>query len=135
MLPGYVYHITHRCVDKEFLLRFAKDRQIYFRWLREGMQRYKVTLYAYCITCNHVHILAHVDKTENAASCLCRRRPELSEALAIGSQAFIQQVQAQYNRRFSFETEIYEDDSTNCTWVLRECEPSYNVFSSPRNSR
>lgn len=26
-IPGQVWHITHRCHKKEFLLKFAKDRQ------------------------------------------------------------------------------------------------------------
>ena len=25
-IPGYVWHITHRCHKKEFLLKFARDR-------------------------------------------------------------------------------------------------------------
>jgi hypothetical protein len=29
-LPGYVWHITHRCHQKEFLLKFSRDRK---RWL------------------------------------------------------------------------------------------------------
>ena len=26
-IPGHAWHITHRCHQKEFLLKFAKDRQ------------------------------------------------------------------------------------------------------------
>lgn len=26
-IPSYVWHITHRCHKKEFLLEFARDRQ------------------------------------------------------------------------------------------------------------
>ena len=26
-LPGHVWHITHRCHQKDFLLKFSKDRQ------------------------------------------------------------------------------------------------------------
>ncbi len=26
-LPGHVWHITHRCHKKEFLLKFSKDRK------------------------------------------------------------------------------------------------------------
>jgi len=26
-LPGHVWHITHRCHQKEFFLKFAKDRK------------------------------------------------------------------------------------------------------------
>ncbi len=65
LLPGYTYHLTHRCVNKEYLLRFAKDRKNYRQWLLEGVRRYKVNLYGYCITSNHVHIIARVDDTEN----------------------------------------------------------------------
>jgi hypothetical protein len=28
-LPGYVWHITHRCHKREFLLKFEKDKK---RW-------------------------------------------------------------------------------------------------------
>lgn len=64
MMEGYVYHLTHRCHDRAFLLRFARDRDAYRRWLRIGVQRYKVPVFGYSITCNHVHIVAHVqDRT------------------------------------------------------------------------
>jgi hypothetical protein len=29
-VPGYIWHITHRCHKREFLLKFAKDR---YRWM------------------------------------------------------------------------------------------------------
>jgi REP element-mobilizing transposase RayT len=29
ILPGYVYHLTHRCHDRKFLLKFAQDRDRY----------------------------------------------------------------------------------------------------------
>ena len=29
MLPGYCYHLTHRCHNRDFLLKFAKDRDTY----------------------------------------------------------------------------------------------------------
>jgi len=32
-LPGHVWHITHRCHNKEFLLKFAKDRKRWLHWL------------------------------------------------------------------------------------------------------
>ncbi len=32
-LPGHVWHITHRCHKKEFLLKLVKDRQ---RWIHSG---------------------------------------------------------------------------------------------------
>lgn len=57
LLPGHTYHLTHRCHDRQFLLRFARERRVYREWLREGARRYGVSVYAYCLTSNHVHLV------------------------------------------------------------------------------
>jgi REP element-mobilizing transposase RayT len=57
-IPGCVWHITHRCHKKEFLLRFAKDRRSYLKWLFEARKRYGLSILGYSVTSNHVHILA-----------------------------------------------------------------------------
>jgi len=36
-LPGHVWHITHRCHQKKFLLKFARDRRCYLRWVFEAI--------------------------------------------------------------------------------------------------
>jgi putative transposase len=56
-LPGYVWHITHRCHEKKFLLKFARDRQRYLRWVFEAKKRYGLSVLNYMITSNHVHLL------------------------------------------------------------------------------
>jgi putative transposase len=65
---GHTYHLTHRCHDKKFLLKFARDRDLYRKWLREGVRRYGVSVYNYCITSNHVHIVANVDDADSVSS-------------------------------------------------------------------
>jgi len=55
-LPGYVWHITHRC-HKEFLLKFARDRRRYLRWLFEAKKRFGLSVPNYMVTSNHVHLL------------------------------------------------------------------------------
>jgi putative transposase len=67
LLEGYTYHLTQRCHDREFLLRLAKDRDIYREWLRQGVRRHGVSVYGFCITGNHVHILAHVDSVDDVS--------------------------------------------------------------------
>jgi putative transposase len=64
LLQGYTYHLTQRCHDRRFLLRFARDRDKYREWLREGVVRHRVPVYGFCITSNHVHVLAHADSVE-----------------------------------------------------------------------
>lgn len=56
-IPGYIWHITHRCHKRDFLLKFAKDRQRYLQWLYQARKRYGLTILNYMVTCNHVHLL------------------------------------------------------------------------------
>jgi len=56
-IPGYVWHITHRCHKKEFLLKFARDRRRWLQWLFEAKKRYALTVLNYVVTSNHAHIL------------------------------------------------------------------------------
>jgi len=84
LLEGYTYHLTHRCHNRKFLLNFARDKEAYAKWLREGVHRYGVSIYGFCITNNHVHIIAHVDCVEDVGNLM---------KLAAGSTA------KQYNLR------------------------------------
>lgn len=56
-LPGHVWHITHRCHKKEFLLKLVKDRQRWLYWLYEAKKRYGLRILNYMVTSNHVHLL------------------------------------------------------------------------------
>ena len=46
-LPGHVWHITHRCHQKEFFLKFAKDRKRWVQWLYEARKRYGLSVLNY----------------------------------------------------------------------------------------
>lgn len=61
---GYTYHLTHRCHDRRFLLKYVCDRDTYRKWLHEAVKRYAVPVYGFCVTSNHVHLIVHVDDTE-----------------------------------------------------------------------
>ncbi len=56
-LPGYIWHITHRCHKKEFLLKFSKDRERWISWLFEARKRYGLCVLNYVVTSNHIHLL------------------------------------------------------------------------------
>lgn len=56
-LPGYVWHITHRCHQRKFLLKFARDRRRYLHWLFEAKKRFGLCVLDYVVTSNHVHLL------------------------------------------------------------------------------
>jgi REP element-mobilizing transposase RayT len=42
--PGYIWHITHRCHKRDFLLKFSKERHRYLQWLYEPRKRYGLTV-------------------------------------------------------------------------------------------
>lgn len=56
-LHGHVWHITHCCHKKEFLLKFAKDRKRWRQWLFEARKRSGLCVLNYIITTNHIHLL------------------------------------------------------------------------------
>ena len=56
-LPGRLWHITHRCHEKAFLLKFARDRRAYLHWLFEARKRFGLCLLNYAVTSNHIHLL------------------------------------------------------------------------------
>ncbi|MFP4028573.1 MAG: transposase [Candidatus Brocadiia bacterium] len=70
IMPGHAYHLTHRCHDREFLLRFQKDRDTYREWLREGMSRHGVSVLGYCITSNHVHLVVSGEQQQKVSSMM-----------------------------------------------------------------
>ena len=58
-LSGYVWHITHRCHRKAFLLKFARDRRRWLYWLCQAKLRFGLCVLNYTVTCNHIHLLVH----------------------------------------------------------------------------
>jgi len=56
-IPGQIWHITHRCHKREFLLKFTKDRRRWLQWLYEAKKRYGLVILNYTVTSNHIHLL------------------------------------------------------------------------------
>ena len=60
-IPGQIWHITHRCHKREFLLKFEKDRKRWLQWLLEAKRRFGLIILNYAVTSNHVHLLVADD--------------------------------------------------------------------------
>jgi len=65
-IPGYIWHITHRCHKREFLLKFAKDRRRWMGWLFEARKRYGLSILNYMVTSNHVYLLVSGNSDRDA---------------------------------------------------------------------
>jgi REP-associated tyrosine transposase len=62
-VKGYIWHVTHRCHQQAFLLKFERDRRCWRNWLFEARRRYGLCVLSYIATSNHVHLLI-VDRGE-----------------------------------------------------------------------
>lgn len=56
-IPGYTWHITHRCHKQEFLLKFVRDRKKWISWLYEAKKRFGLMVFNFTVTSNHIHLL------------------------------------------------------------------------------
>jgi len=58
-MPGQIWHITHRCHKREFLLKFTRDRRRWIELLLEATRRYGLVVLNYMVTSNHIHLLVY----------------------------------------------------------------------------
>jgi putative transposase len=93
-LAGHVWHITHRCHERQFLLKFAKDRRAWVYWLYQARRRYGLCVLNYVVTSNHIHLLVKD-----------RGHGEIARSM----QLIAGRVAQQFNRRKSRKGAYWED--------------------------
>ena len=93
-LAGHVWHITHRCHERQFLLKFAKDRRAWVYWLYQARRRYGLCVLNYVVTSNHIHLLV---------------KDRGHEEIARSMQLIAGRVAQQFNRRKSRKGAYWED--------------------------
>ena len=94
-IPGYVWHITHRCHKKEFLLKFGRDRRRWMDWLFEAKKRYGLCVWNYMVTSNHIHLLVVDNGKRNT--------------IANSMQLIAGRTGQEYNQRKSRKGAFWED--------------------------
>lgn len=99
ILPGHVYHVTHRCHQRKFLLKFKQDRDVYRSMLRDRVARYRISLFNFAVTSNHVHLLLRPQPTASLES--------LSEFMRSLEGDFAQYYNLRKGRRNAFWGDRY----------------------------
>ena len=61
-IPEQIWHLTHRCHKREFLLKLVKDKQRWLHWLFEAKERYGLVILNFTVTSNHIHLLVFDEK-------------------------------------------------------------------------
>ena len=109
-LPGHIWHITHRCHKKEFLLKFSKDRKRWRYWLFEAKKRYGLSVLNFIITSNHIHLLV-VD----------RGRGEIARSMQLIAGRTAQEYNQRKNRKGAFWEDRYNATAVDTGDYLARC--------------
>ena len=110
-LPGYVWHITHRCHKREFLLKFVRTRQRYQHWLYQARRRFAVEILDYTITSNHVHLILRNQGGKN----------EIPAMLQLVASRTAQEYNARKGRRGAFWEDRYHATAIEAGNHLQRC--------------
>lgn len=111
-LPGYTWHITHRCHKKEFLLKFARDKSRWLHWLKQAKQRFGLPILDYVVTSSHIHLLAHDGG---------RRPGTIARSMHLVAGRTAQEYNLRKNRRGAFWEDRYHAVAIENGRHLFEC--------------
>ena len=59
------YHIVTRGNQQQEVFHCDRDHKKYLSMLRKAKQKYQISLYAYCLMPNHVHLLIDTSCSKN----------------------------------------------------------------------
>ena len=94
-IPGYIWHLTHRCHKREFLFKFARDRNRWLQLLFVAHKRYGLSILNYVVTSNHIHLVV----TDNGKR----------DAIAKSMQYIAGRVGQEYNQRKNRKGAFWQD--------------------------
>jgi putative transposase len=109
--PNYVWHITDRCVNKEFLLRFKQDRTNWISWMYEAKKRFNISILNYAVTSNHIHCVVMNNANTN----------EIAKAMHLASGRTAQEYNERKNRHGSFWGDRYHATAVETGQHLINC--------------
>jgi putative transposase len=104
--PEAIYHIMSRCQSEILLFRDDGDKDFYLGRLKFYMEKYKCSLYAYCLMDTHLHL--HLDP----------KGFDISRFMACLNTSYAGYYNRKYNRRGSviqdrFQSRLVDTDEYN----------------------
>ena len=124
ILPGRIDHLTHGRHHRQFLLRFAKDRDGYRARLGEAAVNVDASLLTYHITSNPVHVLTYADDPGQIAALMQQGAGELAQQqLQLEEQSGSWIVQECYDGLFGPEKKSMGTVATSNLCQLPPLEP------------
>lgn len=109
-LPGHVWHITHRCHNQEFLLKFSRDRKRWRHWLFEAKKRFDLCVLNYIVTSNHIHLLVS-DRGEG----------EIARSMQLVAGRTAQEYNLRKGRKGAYWEDRYHATAVDTEGYLERC--------------
>ncbi len=116
-IPGHVWHLTHRCHKREFLLKFAKDRHRWLQWLYEARKRHDLVILNYVVTSNHIHLIIQDVSEENV----------IPKAIQLVAGRTAQEFN--WRKRRKEDVSLNENKETYMFNALKDANSSNSAFS------
>ena len=69
VVPGYPHHVTQRGNRRQTTFFSEKDYKTYLGLLSQQCRKHRVSIWAYCLMPNHVHLVA-VPSDEDGRECI-----------------------------------------------------------------
>ena len=111
-IPGHVWHITHRCHQGEFLLKFSRDRRRWMEWLYQAKKRFSgFSVLDYMVTSNHIHLLVHDTCGRNV----------IPDSIKLVAGRTGQEYNVRKNRKGAFWADRYHATAVESNRYLRQC--------------
>ncbi len=110
-LPGYVWHITHRCHKGEFLLKFSRNRRRLLQWLFEAKKRFGISILNYTVTSNHIHLVLKD----------CKKRNMIPATIQLVAGRTGQEYNKRKNRKGAFWEDRYHATAVEADFHLMQC--------------
>ncbi|MDD2389994.1 MAG: transposase [Desulfobacterales bacterium] len=111
-IPGHIWHITHRCHKREFLLKFPKDRRRWIEWLFQAKKKYSgLSVLNYMVTSNHIHLLVFDNGGRNV----------IPDSIKLVAGRTGQEYNIRKSRKGAFWEDRYHATAVESNRYLRQC--------------
>ena len=134
-IPGCVWHITHRCHKREFLLKFARDRRRWLRWLFEAKKRYAMIDYtglrdALGFRSFQDLVVSYEKRIEASLEKDNIRDAKWTESVAVGIEPFVRRTKTKLGIRAKGRKVVGEHSSCS----RRESASTYETHLGGKNA-
>ncbi len=110
-IPGNIWHLTHRCHNRDFLLKFSRDKKKWLHWLFQAKKRYGLIILNYTVTSNHIHLLVYDDG----------RKYVIPRSIHLVASRTAREYNQRKNRRGAFWEDHYHATAIESELHLHQC--------------